>query len=382
MQQKRIIAIHLLNDFSGSPLVLRQSLELLSRRFNIHLFTSATGSGFLTDIPQIKYHKLLYRWRSHKWITLINFLLVQVYLFVRLVIYLRSRDIVYINTLLPAGAALAGKIRGCKVIYHIHEVSLSPPLLKSVLVKIADTCASDLIFVSQFVQQHYQFSIPGSAVIYNALPENFTLRAERLKTVSPPGKAGFTVLMACSLKKYKGVDQFIKLAGQMPYIRFILVLNAAENDVAVFRQQATIGENCTICPVQADLLLFYQEADVVLNLSLPDEWIETFGMTVLEGMYFGRPAIIPPVGGITELITNGKEGFQADARDLKQVFTALHNLYSDQTLYSAMSKAAFEKAQLFSQKTFKRSIYRFFFCREEKLFHQGETRVLKQPTNN
>ena len=35
----------------------------------------------------------------------------------------------------------------------------------------------------------------------------------------------------CSLKKYKGVDQFVKLAQKMPQYRFELVLNATFDEI-------------------------------------------------------------------------------------------------------------------------------------------------------
>ena len=50
----------------------------------------------------------------------------QTWLFAKLFFKINSRDTVYINTLLPFGAALAAKLRGCKVVYHVHEVSVKP----------------------------------------------------------------------------------------------------------------------------------------------------------------------------------------------------------------------------------------------------------------
>ena len=131
MESKRIIAVHLLNDWSGSPLVFRQSLESLQAAgYAVTLFTATpSGAGFLSGIAGISTEALQYTWHPSKVVTLFNFLLAQLRLFVRLLFLLRSTDTVYINTLLPFGAALAGRLRGCRVVYHVHEVSIKPRLL-------------------------------------------------------------------------------------------------------------------------------------------------------------------------------------------------------------------------------------------------------------
>src|SRR5439155_20866392 len=114
---QRIIAIHLLNDFSGSPFVLRQSLQALVKTgYSVEIFTATPGGkGFLSDIEGVKENVLFYKWNKNRWITLALFLFSQGSLFTRLLFRLRRNDIVYINSLLPFGSALAARVRGCKV---------------------------------------------------------------------------------------------------------------------------------------------------------------------------------------------------------------------------------------------------------------------------
>ena len=47
--------------------------------------------------------------------------------------------------------------------------------------------------------------------------------------------------------------------------------------------------------------------------------VETFGLTILEGMAYGLPALIPPVGGITELVEHGRSGYWTNSRNLSHV---------------------------------------------------------------
>jgi len=37
--------------------------------------------------------------------------------------------------------------------------------------------------------------------------------------------------------------------------------------------------------------------------------VETFGLTILEGMTYKLPAIVPPVGGVIELVEENKMVF-------------------------------------------------------------------------
>lgn len=355
MQQERVIAVHLLNDFSGSPLVLQQVLQIAQQQKQVHLFTATpSGTGLLSNIEGVIYHPVFYRWHTRKGLTLLFYIWAQITLFARLLLFLRRGDVVYINTLLPFGAALAAACRRCRIIYHVHEVSIQPRLLKQILAAIAGATAHTLVFVSEYVKQQFVFPAYKTQVIYNALPHSFTqpaLQMQHNNTQLP-----FTVLMLCSLKKYKGVHQFVQVARQMPYIHFVLVLNATAAETAAFCHAANVPVNCSVFPVQSHPLPFYQRAHVVVNFSLPDSWVETFGMTILEGMYCGLPAIVPPVGGVTELVQNGEQGMHADARDTYCLIRAIELLAGSDSLYTAMATAARKRALQFTQQRFSNAV--------------------------
>ena len=47
--------------------------------------------------------------------------------------------------------------------------------------------------------------------------------------------------------------------------------------------------------------------------------VETFGMTILEAMPYGIPAIVPNVGGPLELVQHGYNGYCVDVRNLEEL---------------------------------------------------------------
>ena len=159
--------------------------------------------------------------------------------------------------------------------------------MKNFLTKVAEKTAVEIIFVSNFVKEQFNFIKPVTKVVYNTLPENFI---EETKLVAGNNKLWpFTVLMLCSLKKIQRHIRVCKSFKKLPHINFILVLNAAEKDVEIFRQSVNAPANCFMFSSKKRYSSLYRLCHLVVNLSNPDEWVETFGMTVLEAMQCGRP---------------------------------------------------------------------------------------------
>lgn len=360
MTSKRIVAVHLLNDWSGSPLVFRQALEALQQEaFDIRLFTATpAGFGFLSDVPGIAIESITYKRYAIKLFTLWYYLRVQVQLFVRLLFFLQAGDTVYINTLLPFGAALAGWLRRCRVVYHVHEVSIKPRLLKLWLRAVAELTAQQVLFVSNYALRKTALTRPDCRLVYNALPASFSRQASRISV--PNIVFPFTVLMICSKRTYKGIYDFVASARILPHIRFLLVLNTGAADVDAFVEATKPPANCLVFSAQTDTIPFYQQAHVILNLSHPDAWIESFGMTILEAMACGRPVIIPPVGGICELIEDGREGFKVSIYQPLRLVQILQELSSDMTMYLRMAQAARQRATFFSAELFRKQVTETF----------------------
>ena len=345
----RIIALHLFNDYSGSPKVLMQLLKGFTKNnIETHLFTSSGHEGFLTGLEKVQYHFFTYRFFENKIFRLFFFLYSQLVLFVKLALFLKKTDIVYINTVLPFGAAIIAKIKGCRVIYHIHETSIKPKILKQFLFGIVKISAAEVVYVSNFLAQQEPLNVKKS-VLYNVLEKSFVAEANAHNSQSKSDKI---VLMICSLKKYKGVDQFVSLARMNPGFKFKLVVNALQKEIDEYFKAVQIPTNLLLYPTQKNTHPFYEEASILLNLSDVNLWVETFGLTILEGMAYGLPAIVPPVGGVVELVEDGVNGFLLDSKDIKNISKKINALFSDQALYQSMRKSALAKSTFFSEGNF------------------------------
>ena len=342
----KIYAFHLLNDLSGSPKVLSQVLRgLVQKGEEVHLVSSMKQDGFLTDIPGVNYIDNGYAFHQNVILRLFRLFYVQLHTIFKLYPKVKKSDVIYVNTVLPFGAAILGKMKGCKVVYHLHETSMKPAILKKFLFFFVKKMASEVVYVSEYLAQAEPINV-RSHVVYNALESTFFEKAKGFQKIK---KDKPTVLMICSLKAYKGIHEFYNLAQEAPFFDFQLVLNADQKEINSFYKGKTIPPNLTLFPRHSDVSSFYQNADLLLSLSRPDEWVETFGLTAIEAMAYGVPAIVPPVGGIAELIKDGYNGYRVSCYEKTHLKRAIIEILKNESLFKEMSKNALNESQKFSE---------------------------------
>ena len=347
----KLVCFHLFNDFSGSPKVLRMVLEgLVKQGLSIDVVTSK-GEGALSDLAGLEgigISRYAYCFSDNGLVTMLRYCWVQLYIFLFSFRYLPSRETVfYINTILPVGAALAGRLMGKRVVYHYHEDAGTKGAFYQVLAWCMQKLASEIICVSEY-QRSFLKRQEGVRVVPNAVPETF------VKQLNPNPEEAFErkrVLMLGSLKRYKGTQEFVELAARMKNYAFELVLNETSENIAAFWKDSgmTQPENLSVYPRQNNVAPFYNRASVVLNLSNKNLFIETFGLTALEAMSAGLPVIVPTVGGIAEMVEDGVNGYRIDVRDLDRIEAQIEALFSDWTLYERLAHGALNRAALYRE---------------------------------
>ena len=354
---QKYIFIHLLNDFSGSPKVLSQIIKTVqSNGRDLELYTCKSKGGFLSGIA-VKHHKYYYKYSKYKFIVLLIFIYSQIILFCKLLKYFNKDVVIYINTMLPFGAALAGFLMRKQVVYHIHEISLKPKILKQFLRFIIKLTADKIIFVSNTVKLSEHIAGKKEYMVYNSIPKSFL--DEAINQHLDIKKASFNVLMLASLKKYKGIDEFIEIASKLnssKSICFTLAINASKKDIAKFLKKKVVTNNIKVLSGRSNVIPFYKRASLVLNLSHVDSCIETFGLTLIEAMSFGVPVIAPPIGGPTEIITNNVEGYLISSYEKDSITEKITNLSLDKNEWLRLSKNALIRSKYFNEKVFKEKI--------------------------
>ena len=244
-----------------------------------------------------------------------------------------------------------------EVIYHVHETSVTPRIFKIFLRSIVNLTASKVIFVSQYLHTVESFEKAEQFVVYNSLSNDFWDTAARAKY--PCDSKIFNVLMVCSLRGYKGVTEFIRIASMCVDkndIQFTLILNASDAEIIEYFANSEVTENVKILARQSDLKDFYSRANLVLNLSKPDGWVETFGLTILEAMAFGIPVIVPAVGGPVELVRDGRDGYLMSSLQWPAIGDKIIEMAYNREVCRVLSISARERAERFRVQKFQKEI--------------------------
>ncbi len=329
----RILAFHLLNDRSGSPQVMHTVVGELRRRGHDVTVVTSQGEGFLRPDVCLSYH---FRKGLRGACAYLFSQLRSAWLALRIG---RRYDAVWVNTLLPVGAALGARMARRPVVYHYHEDARTKGRTYRLLERLMRLLASQIVCVSDYQRSLLPADV-AATVIPNALPPEF---AQKLFPRPSEARLRRTVLMISSMKAYKGVYDFVRLSQMMPDVRFCLVLNARTEEIDI---EPT--ENLALWPRQTDVSRFYNEASAVVSLTHEAEFVETFGLTALEAMATALPVVVPTKGGIAELVSEGQEGWHISHTDLELMATRLRTLLDDEALYARMSAAAQHTAQRFS----------------------------------
>ena len=346
---KEILIVHLYNDFSGSTRVLSDFIGVCEEHeIKIKLITNQT-EGHLSSL---NVEKKIISYNSKRGVAgLVRYMLFQIRVFS--LIFVTNSDVILINTLLPFGAGLAGAIRRKRIIYYVHTVSWSSKILEQLIGNVAKMTAKRFIFVSNYVSKYYNIDRTLSFKIYNPLPK---INNEGIINTY---EGDFTITMIASLKTYKGIEEFLKVASYYAdrNLEFQLVLNCNKRDYELYFDNRRVPSNTTIHRNIADLYPFYAKTKLLLNLSHVDSCIETFGMTIIEAMSFGIPVIAPPIGGPAEIITHGEHGYLLDSKiDLEEIISKIFMLSNNFDQWNYLSRNCVERSKDFSYEYYRYQI--------------------------
>lgn len=92
------------------------------------------------------------------------------------------------------------------------------------------------------------------------------------------------------------------------------------------------------------LAQFYQDCDVFVLPSIVDKWGDTegLGVVLLEAMSFKKPIIASRVGGIVDIIKNGKTGLLVPEKNPRALAQAIVKIFKDKDLSLKLSEAGYQ----------------------------------------
>jgi glycosyltransferase involved in cell wall biosynthesis len=339
---------HRANDYTGSTRALASIIELEHPNKNIIVVTlDINGGGFLTDIKNVKIKKIYFPLYQNKQIKYVSYILSKIHLFFISFSLGFRFDSFYINTIVPYPSVIAGRMMRKRIIYHIHEKFIDNSIEKIIIEFVFNNVKSNRIFVSNYLLHQYPHSKNNYVVKYNYLPMSFINEVN----ISPIKFRNLkNIIMISSLSEAKGVFIFVELASKMIDFNFTLIVSASQKEI-ISHFGFTKNNNLNIISSQSNIHPFLKNSHLLLNLSIPTKCVETFGLTILEAMIYGIPAIVPNVGGPLELVIDGYNGYCIDVTDLNELMNKVKTILSKDN-YESFANNAIKQASKFSSTNF------------------------------
>ena len=161
-------------------------------------------------------------------------------------------------------------------------------------------------------------------------------------TVRPPGP-GQVVTTVANLRRGKGHDVLLRAAAKVlrrhPGVRFLLVGDGPlKGELEGEARVLGIAGSVDFVGHRDDVSAVLASSDLFAFPSL----MEAFPNSVMEAMAAGLPIVATEVGGIPELIANGRNGLLVPAGDSDALAAAIVRLLDERDLASVYGRAARE----------------------------------------
>lgn len=190
---------------------------------------------------------------------------------------------------------------------------------------------------SRFMQESIAHRVPDKRIkqLYNGIDTN---------EVNGSGADDGYVLFLGRLVQEKGVETLLKAhANSSAGWRLVVAGTGPLSDVlkAQYKPSILVGY------LAGDALK--EMIDCASVVVVPSEWYENCPMSVLEAMAYGKPVVGSRMGGISELVEDGKTGLLFEAGNVDELTSVLDRLMASAELRRQMGNAGRQRVEtLFS----------------------------------
>ncbi len=162
------------------------------------------------------------------------------------------------------------------------------------------------------------------------------------------------------LSREKGLLTLLKAIKQEPEV---VLKIAGEGPL-----RSVMEEYCKANDLKNVKFLGYLEKEqlnaVIRNATFtiaPSEWYETFGMNILESMSLGTPVIVSKIGGMKELVKEGKTGFLIKPGEEDSILDCIRSLKNiGKNEYIKLSTQCYEFSKNFSEESHYRTLIKVY----------------------
>lgn len=155
-----------------------------------------------------------------------------------------------------------------------------------------------------------------------------------------------TILFIGNADRTKGIDIFVKAAKlvlqKCPDVKFIITLHESYEVIQRVKNSASLllGSTVEVKGVVRKMAMLMASADIIVVPFRSTEGISDIPLVVLEAMGIGKPVVVTKVGGVIEVIHDGKNGLLVEPDNIEQLANAIINLLSNPELGNEIGKNA------------------------------------------
>lgn len=236
-------------------------------------------------------------------------------------------------------------------------------LLARLLTRLTNGCTNRFIAVSGAIREEaLQDGVPPGKI--QVIPNGLDLA--RFARTRPAGEvrvalgldpARQVVAVIGRLHPVKGHRYFLeaaaRVAGIRPGVQFLVVGDGPLRDeLRELVHLLGLDDKVVMTGYYPRIEDIYPVIDVMCLPSL----MEGMGLVVLEALYFGVPVVATRVGGIPEIIADGREGILIPPRDAEALATAVLRILNNPELAREMGNRAREKVKQFTVEKMARQV--------------------------
>lgn len=281
-------------------------------------------------------------------------------------------DVVHANTLIIPAPALAGRLAGKPVVWHIHEIMTRPKALVWLLTHLVGLLASKVACNSEAtldVLASYNPRLRKKAtVVPNGVTDFPVIDPDQVRAQLgiPPNR--FVFLFVGRLNAWKGQEVFVEAAAAIARRHpsaYFLAAGDAPDGQPHFREsfealieKHEMEQSFRYLGFRSDTHALYSAADASV---VPSLLPEPFGLVAAEAMAASLPVIVAGHGGLKEIVVDGETGVHIEPGSVPSLIAAMETMLasSDETL--AMGEAGKQRQrEYFSVGRYQRSFLEMF----------------------
>lgn len=278
----------------------------------------------------------------------------------------KNIDLIHVNTAAVLEGIYLKKKLKTKMVWHIHEIILSPAIVGKTLNYLVGRYSDKCIAVSEAVKNNLlksgYFKLNQIDVIYNGVDsQKFTpvLNSNYLYKEWHIPKNAIKVGMIGRVNAWKGQNDFLKaltpLLNEFQNLYLFIIgsaFNGQEWRVDNLKKKISEDKNSERIVYSK----FRTDNNYIQNffdlLILPSTNPDPLPTVVLEAMASGTPVVGYKHGGVTEMIRNGKDGMLAEINNPEDLRKKVKNVLVNNKLESYGKNARERQERKFSIQAF------------------------------